>query len=1144
MMQRHRKVAAAVVWAAAMFLFSACVFAQSDTAQISGFVKDPTGSVVPNASVTVTNEATGLERKTATNETGYYVVSNLPPGSYTVTVEATGFKKFVRTQNRLEPNLPRTVDVSLEVGAVTETVEVTASVTAVQSDTATVGRLVESTQIQNMMLNGRNPIWLAMLKAGVRSGSSLASFSFGLTTAGLSINGGRSQDFVMNFDGAVAVRTRANGTSIGVADVDTVQEIQILTANYNAEYGRSAGGQIRLVTKSGTRDFHGSLYEYFRNRELDANTWALNRAGSPRPANKYNQFGYIFSGPIFIPQKWNTERSKLFFLWSQEWVKFRQESTSIITVPSLAMRQGNFSELLSPNPFFTGTRVIYDPNTGQPFPNNIIPASRLSPNGIGFLRSYPEPTPGFLQGRNNFIQTRPNPQNQRKDTISIDFIPSEKHTFRLRHQNYSYTAVDAFRGGTDRAVTDWNRPNKTASLNHIWTISPTMVNEFLMTASVDRVFIGVYRPGERYARSKYGINYPYIFPERKEIYDKIPTIDIANFATVDGGPYPSQSTGPIYVFSNNLTKIYGNHTFKWGVSYERSGQNDFDQINVSGVPGGTNNQNGRFVFTDARAGAPSTRLAIANAALGLFDTYAEIGQRAFTPYRANMVEWFVQDSWKATPKLRLELGVRHTYMTPYYFSLWGNIVVFDPRRYNPAQAAVQDPASGYILSGDPYNGIVIPGKAWPDAAKGRVALADDRSFDRLFSGGPNYWGERQWLNFQPRVGLAYSITARDAVRAGFGRFMARPGVSDNIFLGGNPPLQPMVSIANGQADNPAGGRPSRFPLFFMTTDPVFKIPGAYTWNFTYEREVGFDTLVSVAYVGRTGVHLERERNLNALPLGTLFKPENKGINTNVLRPYKGFAQIALGEMAARSEYNGLQLEVNRRFTRGLSYGLSYTYSKSVDNASGRRDRINNPWDDRNFWGPSSFDTRHVAVINFIYQLPLLRGRNDILEKTLGGWQVNGIAQFQTGAPFSVATSDDFAGIGAVGEGQAWDMLGDWKLPRSERKFSQGAADQNFWFRTKLPDGSPLFVPPAQGTFSKSQTRNMLYNVGFQNWNLAVFKDFRIREGHTLQFRSEFFNFPNHPNWGGADSNPRSGTFGKVTSKGGNRNVQLALRYNF
>ena len=1118
--------------------------AQSDTAQISGFVRDPSAAVIPDASVTVTNEATGLERKTKANESGYYVVPNLPPGFYTVSVEATGFKRFVKTRNKLDANLPATVDVTLEVGAVTEAVEVVASVAAVQSETATVGRLVESTQIQNMMLNGRNPIWLALLKAGVRSGSSLATFNYAMTTP-LNINGGRTQDFLMTYDGAVAVRTRANGTSIGVADVDTVQEIQILTANYNAEYGRSGSGQVRIVTRSGTRDFHGSFYEYFRNNTLDANSWTRNRAGQPRAASKFNQFGYNINGPIYIPGKWNTDRNKLFFLWTQEWVKFRTEPTSIITVPSLRMRQGDFSELLDPaNSFFNRVRIVNDPTTGAPFPNNIIPAARLSPNGLGFLRAYPEPTPGFLLGTNNFIQTRPQPTDQRKDTIAIDFIPSDKHTFRLRHQNYSFKQIDAFRGGTDRAVTDWNRPNKTASLNYIWTVSPTVVNELLVTASVDRVYIGVYRPGERFARSKYGINYPYIFPERKEIFDKIPTIDIPGFATLDGGPYPAFSSGPIYVIANNTTKILGNHTLKWGVSYERSGQNDFDQINVAGVPGGTNNQNGRFVFTDTRTGATSTGVGVANAAMGLFTTYAEIGQRAFTPYRANMFEWFLQDSWKVTPKFRLEMGVRWTYMTPYFFSLWGNIAVFDPKRYNPANAAVQDPATGFILSGDRFNGITIPGKGWPEAAKGRIALADDRSFDRLFNNGPNYWGERQWRNFQPRLGIAYALTDKSALRAGFGAFSARPGVSDNIFLGGNPPLQPMVSLANGQADNPAGGRPSAFPLFFMTTDPVFKIPGAYMWNVTYEREIGFETTVSVAYVGRTGLHLERERNINALPVGTLQRPENRGINTNVLRPYKGFAIIALGENAARSEYNALQLEINRRFTGGLSYGFSYTYSKSLDNASGRRDRIWNPFDDRIFWGPSSFDTRHVAVANFIYQLPLLRGRNDLVGRLLGGWQITGIAQFQTGAPFTVGTNDDFAGIGAVGESQPWNMLGSPKLARSERRFSEGAADRNFWFRTTLADGSPLFTPPAAGTFTTSQTRNLLYNTGFQNWNGALFKDFGVREGHTLQFRAEFFNLPNHPNWGVVNSDPRSAVFGKVTSKTSERNVQLVLRYMF
>lgn len=286
------------------------------------------------------------------------------------------------------------------------------------------------------------------------------------------------------------------------------------------------------------------------------------------------------------------------------------------------------------------------------------------------------------------------------------------------------------------------------------------------------MFIGLQQEGRRFARSKYGINYAYLFPDQKVFFDKIPTIDLANFQTLSGASYPVKSAGTIYQLSNNLSKITGNHTLKFGFAYERTGQNDQDQANGNGVPGGSSNQNGRFVFTDNRPGSSSAGLAVANAALGLFATYAEFGQRAYTPYRANMLEWFAQDSWKVTPQLRMEFGMRYTYLTPYYFSLWGNIAVFDPGRYDPARAAVQDPRTGFVISGDRYNGVTIPGASWPEAAQGRVALAGDRSFDRLFNGGPNYWGRRQWANFQPRLGVAYAITSKNAIRAGFGRFLA------------------------------------------------------------------------------------------------------------------------------------------------------------------------------------------------------------------------------------------------------------------------------------------------------------------------------------------------------------------------------------
>jgi hypothetical protein len=1118
-------------------------FPQSDTAQISGFVKDATGAVVPSARVTLTNETTGLERNALSNQSGYYVVSNLPPGFYTLSVEAAGFKRFVKTQNKLDPNIATTVDAVLEIGEVTQTVEVVASVANIQSETATVGRLVESTQIDAMVLNGRNPLYLAMLKPGVRRG--YLGFSYGLTSGGFSINGSRTQDNIVAFDGAVNMRTRANGTSIGTADLETVQEMQVLTADYNAEYGRASGGQIRFVTKSGSRNFHGSFYEYFRNEKLDANTWTRNRAGGAKDPHKFNQFGYILSGPVYIPGKLNTGKNKLFWLWGQEWARRRRGTTVTITVPSMAMRQGDFSELLNPsNTFFGKVRTVNDPTTGAPFANNVIPQSRLSSNGIGFLNGYPEPTAGFLQGTNNEIASRPQPANQRKDTLSLDFLPTEKHTFRFRLQNYGFFEAEAFRGSTDRAARTIDRPNRTYTLNHIYTVNPTTVNEFLASVSYDQVYLVVPNKEGKANRSRYGIDYPYIFPERKEIFDKIPTIDISNFQRLDGGPYPSKSSGPIYQLSDNMTKIMGSHTLKFGARYERAGQNDFDQINVSGVPGGTNNQNGRFVFDDKRAGAPTTGIAVANAAMGLFSTYAEIGPRAYTPYRSNMFEWFVQDSWKVTPSLRLELGLRHTWMQPYYYSLWRNMAVFDPNRYDPSKAVVQDPKTGNILSGDRYNGVAIPGTGWPDAAKGRVFIADTGEFDNLFTGGSKTWGDTHWKNFQPRIGVAYRIDDKTVVRSGVGRFFSRPGVSDNIFLGGNPPFQPMVSISNGLADNPGAGEATGFPQFFMTSDPVFKIPSAWNWNVAVQREVGFNTTVEVAYVGRVGLNMERVRDINQLQPGTLQDPANQGINSNVLRPFKGFAAINLGENAARSTYNGLQLNVNRRFSKGLLFGVAYTYSESKDNASGRRDQIYNNYDDRNYWGWSSFDSRHVMVTNFVYELPIFRDKTSLAGKLLGGWQLSGIMQFQTGTPVTIATNNDFAGIG-VTNSQPWEVRGDPQLSGGEQAFSQGGADSNFFFRTADTSGNPLFTEPAPGTFSKTQNRNsLLHGPGFQSWNFGTFKDFAISERHRLQFRAEFFNLPNHPNWGSANTNPRSSTFGKVTSKTNERNIQLSLRYAF
>ena len=465
-----------------LVVFSLSSFAQSDLGSIQGFVKDPSGATIPNAKITAKNQ-TGLERSTTTNESGYYIVTNIPAGYYTVVVEAPGFKKFESSNNKLDAAAALSLDATLAVGAATEVVEVTATAQALQTESAAVQRNVTREQIDSLELNGRNPVLMANLVPGARGGN-LAGNSFSFSQGPSNLNGARTQESLITYDGAPAVRTRSNGTSMGSADVDSTSEIQILTANYAAEYGRSSGGQIRILTKSGSSQFHGAVFEYLRNTVFNANTWTRNHTGmgtaAPQnfvPPFQYNQFGYNIGGPFYIPGKFNNDRSKFFWYWGQEWVRNRYLDTSSQTVPSNLMRQGDFSELLSPtNVYYGKTISIKDPLTTNPFPGNIIPVSRLSASGIGILRA--SPTPNLTSPINNnqfWYDARRHPQNQRKDTLSADMNLSDKHRLQFRRMAFNFWEYQPLDGGTPFTPKYFDRPNQTNSLNYVWTVSPTMV---------------------------------------------------------------------------------------------------------------------------------------------------------------------------------------------------------------------------------------------------------------------------------------------------------------------------------------------------------------------------------------------------------------------------------------------------------------------------------------------------------------------------------------------------------------------------------------------------------------------------------------------------------------------------------------------
>lgn len=1167
-MKLSRFVKATLLLAATCLLLTA----QSDLGSITGFVKDPTGLVVPNATVTVKNEQTGNERRTTTNESGYYVVTNIPPGYYSVSAEAKGFKKFEAVHNKLDPSATLAVDANLAVGAATEIVEVTATAAALQTESASVQKLVTRQQIDALELNGRNPVGLASLTPGARGGS-LAGLSFNFSQGPANFNGSRNPENLITYDGAPATRTRSNGTSLGAADVDSTQEVQILTASYAAEYGRTSGAQIRILTRSGGTEFHGALYEYVRNSAFNANTWTRNHTpdvpgllpfSSAAPI-RYNQFGYNAGGPFYIPNKFNKDKNKFFWYWGQEWVRYRFTDSANWIVPTLKMRQGDFSELLTNTPPNILGKVVQikDPNTGQPIAGNIIPKSLLSQNGLGILKAYPAPDlASFINGNNNYYVTALHPQNQRKDTLAVDMNLTDKQRLQFRRNNYAFFEYQPLDGTPTETPKFFNRPNQTNSLDHVWIISPNLVNEALATVSLDDVYIPV-DTAHFLDRTTVGLNYPYIFPTGKLIPNRIPTANVTGLNGLTGGPYPSHSSGPIYTLTDSFSWIKGSHTFKFGFYFERSGENDNDEINVSACPTCTNNQNGQFNFTDTRSGQPSSGNAISNVAMGLFDSYSELGQRAYTIFRGSSYEPFAQDSWKVNRRLTVNYGVRYTVIVPYK-ALWGNQIVFDPVLYDPSKAVTVDPKTGTISgSGDRFNGMVIPGSAFPDSGKGRFPEATAGTFDYLHRGGtyPDYYSNIRWGQWQPRLGIAYQLNDKTVIRTGAGRFFTRLGVSDSIFLGGNPPFQPTANVSFGNADNPGGTSANSLPLTVTTQSRDFKNPEAYNWNFTVEREFYLKSILSVGYVGRRGLHQQREADINQ-PTPAVVAA-NPGVNLDALRPYKGYNSIRETDNIASSRYNALQIAWNRRFTSGLLFGMAYTYSKSSDDGSNQRDIIPNTYDAHGLWAPSDFDVRHVMIVNFLYELPLFRGKTNMAGKLIGGWQVSGIFQAQSGAPGQVGRNQDYANVGQDGSMNG-SAIQYWAFNGGDIKYTKqfarnGASDPSYWIAVPLgTDGKPTqFSAPASGTFvTQNIARNVFYGPGFNNWNLGLFKKFSINERIAFQFRAEAFDAFNHPNLcyvgaGGCSGNgvgvdpTNLTTFGKVTGKANDvRNLQLSLRFQF
>ena len=425
----------------------------------------------------------------------------------------------------------------------------------------------------------------------------------------------------------------------------------------------------------------------------------------------------------------------------------------------------------------------------------------------------------------------------------------------------------------------------------------------------------------------------------------------------------------------------------------------------------------------------------------------------------------------------------------------------------------------------------MPGSGTRLTDGGRIPALDSGQFKSLYHNLPEGLAQTQWKVFQPRLGVAYAMTPKMVVRAGFGAFANRVAINRDTALGGNAPLQPQESVVNGSVDNPAGATPQQFPFNMTIQDPVFKVPTAWEWNGTFQRELGWGTTIQAGYVGRRGLHNQIKLNINQLQPGTL--QANPGINTNALRPYLGMGVIDISENAGSSRYNGLQISMQHRFTNNLQFGLAYTFSRSTDNSSSLTDVLPNAYNANSYFGPSDFDRTNVLVVNYIYKLPFFKNRHNLVGQTLGGWEISGIYQYQSGMPYSVRTSQDIAGVGTGSGNQFWNETGNSSV--NVGSFTPGGV---VWFN------AAAFTQPAAGTFGNQQ-RNSIRGPSYWTTDASLRKNFPIYDRLTMQFRFEVFDFLNHPNWGAPNVTPTTGSFGTITSKtNDDRQLQLALKMIF
>ena len=1150
------------LWVVAVFLLLTGVSqGQQITASISGVVADENKSLLPNAAVTVESPQLALRRTTTTNDEGYFIVTNLPVGLYRVTIQAPGFTDSVQENVKVDVGITLSLNITMSVKQIAQQVDVRDEIyQTVNKDNANVETLISGTQVTEIALNGRNWAQLVNLAPGTSAINNDSQQGTNVRIDDTAINGLRRRT-APTLDGISNVDHGSVGTLVNNISVDAIQEFKLVSSPYSAEYGSQAGPSINVATKRGTADFHGSLFEFFRHDKLNAYSWESKQVtvGAPtKPYLRFNNFGGFVGGPLY--------KKKLFFFGGLEFKRPRTTAGFNELVPTEAMKNGDFSAFLPAGlpanytcttPIPAGNSadkfILCDKSastTGTPFPNNIIPDAKKSPNGIALMKLFPNPN----AGTNRFIGTANIRRDVRQELLRVDYQLNDRITIFGRWIRDKFDSDNPLGSTFDNQVLpiapdNHIRLGKTFLASYTHVLTPTVVNEAMVSWQRNDQSVN-YQDESQIARSTYGLNFTEIFPENR--LDKIPEFSVQGFSTLSGNGLPYIIDARNWEIRDNVTWVRDAHAFKFGMLYANSNKNENTRVRDGGTITFSTGSTAGSTFRPQDSGH-----ALANMLLGAYSRYSETSNTTAAPAAYNQLELYVNDQWRVSQNLSLTLGLRMQYI-PWPYTDLGNIVGFAPTRFDPAKAPLGSNISGGVINltadptgqrtraqgfFDPYNGLVLPSNA----------NVTDPNLQRLKSDRPSGLADSGGPLFAPRFGFAWDpfSTGKTVIRGGGGIYYDRTLLNPVRDAGTNAPFATVATITQGRQfrtpanlpgltgfNNPLdtlGASGTGRPLVQALTVFDFDMPPGvvYAYSLGVQRQLPAGFVVDLSYVGNQARHLTHRRDLNfVLPQVALARNASGSFinaNTDTVRQYLGYSTIRSQENTGSSSYNSLQISAQRRVSRGINLSMAYTYGKALNNFDTETSDLRVPFDASLDKGNASFDRRHVFAMSYVYALPFFEQSKSAARHFLGGWQLSGIVTLQTGQFVSISGGSRESTSPSNGFGTNVDLVGDWRDV-------QGGQTPSSWVNRAA-------FAPRVGLIG-NVPRNLIEMPSTQNFNLSLMKKVQMTEKFRLQLRAEVFNLFNHPNFRTLVTNLSASNFGALTQTDDPRVFQFGVKVLF